>query len=180
MQPGGADIRFSKSADYTQALPFQIQRWDATDRLAEVWVLLDTVVGSSTSQSIVMHYGNGGVSGQSNGPAVFNPGNGFAAVWHLQDLTDAIGNGHTLTNNAAVKVAGVIDSGYSFNGTSAQYLNTTGIMNSPATLTLSAWATTTVTTQADFVSISNDAALESNVERSNCIFTITPGGMARR
>ena len=85
-------------------------------------------------------------------------------------MTDATGNGHTLTNTGATKTTAQIDSGYSFVGTSSTYMNCTGVMGSPATLTMSCWATTSVTTQADFVSISNDAGLESNSSGNNCVF----------
>ncbi len=165
------DLRFAKGGNLNVGYAYQVERWDATDNLAEIWVLVDTVFSASTSQGIRMYWGNAGVAAASSGSAVFSPSNGFAAVWHLQDLTDATGNGNTLnTNNAASKVSGVVDSGYSFNGTISQHLNCTGVMGSPAALTISCWATTSVTTQADFVSISNDAALESNANGANCMF----------
>ena len=70
--PGGADIRFSKT-DYTKPFPYQIQRWDATDNLAEIWVLAGYgITGTVRPRSIVMHYGNGGAANLSSGPAVFS------------------------------------------------------------------------------------------------------------
>ena len=47
---GGADIRFAK-LDGTH-LPYQIERWDAANQLADVWVLMDTVYGSNNGSEI--------------------------------------------------------------------------------------------------------------------------------
>ncbi len=129
-QSSGADIRFSKSADYTQPLPYQIERWNSAIDSAEIWVLLDTVFGGSTSQQIVMWYGNGGVQSLSNGPQVFNnTGAGFEAALHLNQGTgvkgsmgsggfaDASGNGNSGDDSVGtVPQAGIIGPGTTFGG----------------------------------------------------------------
>ena len=133
------DLRFAKGSNLNVAFPYQVERWDATDKLAEVWVLVDTVFPGS-QQSLRMYWGNATATAASNGAAVFNPANGFVAVWHLQDLTDATGNGYTLSNNAgATKSAGIIDSGYTFVGASKQYLYVKSLLGTPATTTISCW-----------------------------------------
>ena len=79
----GADLRFSKSG--TTILPYQIERWDAGAGLAEVWVLVDTIYGNDSTQSIIIHWGNPNVTDRSDGGAVFDPANGFQSVWHLSE-----------------------------------------------------------------------------------------------
>ena len=86
-----ANLRFAKGGNLNVGYPYQVQRWDATDELAEIWILVDTVFSGSTSQSLRMYWGNAGATAASSGPAVFSAVNGFVAVWHLSDLTDATG-----------------------------------------------------------------------------------------
>ncbi|MBF0432747.1 MAG: DUF2341 domain-containing protein, partial [Fibrobacteria bacterium] len=74
-QPSGQDVRFDKS-DGT-VLPFEIERWDNINKLAEIWVLIDTVYGSNASQYFTMYWGKPGVSGRSNPQLVFHTANGF-------------------------------------------------------------------------------------------------------
>jgi hypothetical protein len=77
---GGIDLRFTK-ADNVTRLPHQIDHWDATGRIAAVWVRVDSVKGNSSTQLIRMHWGNATAADSSNGTAVF--ANGFTNVWHL-------------------------------------------------------------------------------------------------
>jgi hypothetical protein len=125
----GADIRFSKTV-YSNALPFQIERWNNTADSAEIWVLLDTVLGNSLTQSIVMHSGNSSALIQSNPAAVFNDaGAHFRAVLHLNQgagvkgssgsglFADATGNGNSGDDSVGtVPSAGVIGPGTTFGG----------------------------------------------------------------
>ncbi len=131
----GADIRFSKG-NYSVHLPYQIERWvDGTgyNDTAVIWVLLDTVLGNSTSQAIVMHYGKTGATSQSNGPSVFTAAGHYKATLHLCEGTtkgaqaafvDASGNGNngddSCTNPAS---AGIIGLGQSFGGGAYGSLN---------------------------------------------------------
>src|SRR5271157_2685701 len=85
----GQDIRFSKS-DGTH-LPYQIERFDQANQLAEVWVKAD-VNGNDAAQYITMYWGNGTAADSSNGASVFN--NGFAGVWHLGETGNINANGY--------------------------------------------------------------------------------------
>jgi hypothetical protein len=118
----GADIRFSKS-NYSQHLPYQIERWvdgAGYNDTAVIWVLLDTVFGNSTSQSLVMHYGKTGAISQSSGPSVFTAAAHYQAALHLGEGTqrgaqaafiDASGNGNngddSCTNPASPGIIGL-------------------------------------------------------------------------
>jgi hypothetical protein len=82
-QSNGSDIRFAKE-DGTH-LQYEIEQWDADLRLAAIWVIMDTVYGSSDAQSITMYWGNGDAPAFSNGAAVFDTANSFISVFHLNE-----------------------------------------------------------------------------------------------
>lgn len=86
-QSAGQDIRFAKS-DGTH-LPYQIERWDQANKLAEIWVKVDVNGGDST-QFVMMYWGNGAAADSSNPAVVFQPGNGFVGVWHLGESGTAV------------------------------------------------------------------------------------------
>ncbi len=163
-QHAGQDVRFAKY-DGTH-FPYQIERWDSTDMKAELWVLVDSVRGGDSVQPaypngyLTMYWGNGSAADSQNAAGVFNTANGFLAVWHLADLNDATSNNYALTNNGtAVKTAGMIDTGYLFNGTS-QYLSVAGLLGSPGTVTMSCWTNATGTAQGGLVATGHSWELE--------------------
>ncbi len=82
----GSDIRFSKM-DGTTPQPYQIERWDNANQVAEIWVKIDNVVGTTNGgqTQFKMYWGNTGATSQSNGANVFNSSNGFLGVWHLNE-----------------------------------------------------------------------------------------------
>lgn len=84
----GSDIRFTKSNG--TLLSFEIERWDAGARRAEIWVRTDTVYGNNSNQYLMMLWGNGNAVAQSNGPAVFDTAKGIQGVWHLAGAENAI------------------------------------------------------------------------------------------
>ncbi|MDB5050089.1 MAG: putative protein of unknown function acetylesterase [Fibrobacteres bacterium] len=88
--PGGSDLRFTKAGDKTP-LAYEIERWDAAARTAEVWVRMDTIEGNSSDQYIHMHWGNGAAQDSSAGASVFDTALGFAGVWHLKEGSNEAG-----------------------------------------------------------------------------------------
>lgn len=128
----GEDIRFTK-ADGSQ-IPYEIERWDVANKLAEIWVKVDTVYGNNEKQYITMHWGFPGTSSQSKSAAVFDIIKGFAGVWHLGEVKSAIANDATAnhydgmpSDTAPLSTDGIIGTSRSFNG-SSNYLR----MNSTA------------------------------------------------
>jgi hypothetical protein len=122
----GDDLRFTKS-DGT-LLPFEIERWDSTSSLAEIWVRVDTVYGDNSSQNITMYWGNPGAKSASNGAAVFDTSasGGFGGVWHLNEpardmAKDATGNHFdgTPSDTAPAAADGRIGAAWEFNGISS-------------------------------------------------------------
>ncbi|MBF0432217.1 MAG: DUF2341 domain-containing protein [Fibrobacteria bacterium] len=79
----GRDIRFTKADG--QLLSCEIERWDVTLQLAELWVQLDTVFGNNSTQYFIMHWGKTAAVSVSKGGGVFDTAAGFTGVWHLQE-----------------------------------------------------------------------------------------------
>lgn len=82
----GSDLKFIGRA--SKSLPFEIERWNATAKRAEIWVNIDTVFGNDSSQSIKMYWGNSDASLQSINGRVFDTIDGFQGVWHLGDAAE--------------------------------------------------------------------------------------------
>jgi hypothetical protein len=101
-QGNGRDIRFSKW-DGTH-FPYQIQRWDAINQVAELWVLVDTVRGSDSAQAaypggyIKMYWGNASAADSQSSTRVFDTANGFQAVWHLAEASGGSALDATINN----------------------------------------------------------------------------------
>jgi hypothetical protein len=134
---GGEDVRFTKS-DGTP-LSYEIERWDAAQGSAEIWVKADTVFGNDNKHFLTMFWGNPGAASESNGAAVFAAANGFKAVWHLgRDCMDVTGNGYNGTNYGTVDTEGVIGISKKFDGTDSIKIN--GLLGTPSNITLSGWA----------------------------------------
>ena len=148
-QANGRDIRFAKY-DGTH-FRYQIEQWNATTRVAAIWVLADSVRGNDSSAYMVMYWGNTAAADSQNGYAVFDTANGFAAVYHLGDSTanaiDATINACSLTpsgHTTSELTAGMIGNAQSFGGSNDWYTSGTP---APAALnisnnrvTVSAWA----------------------------------------
>lgn len=96
VKENGADIRFTK--ENGSPLPFEIERWDAVNGQAAVWVKVDTVYGNNDSQFINMYWGNSASADSSNGAAVFDSATGFQGVWHLNETSGTQANDATYNN----------------------------------------------------------------------------------
>jgi hypothetical protein len=144
----GEDIRFTK-ANGSQ-LTYEIERWDAAKKAAELWVKVDTIFGNNDNQYITMHWGFPGASSLSNSAAVFDMVKGFGGVWHLGEVESAIAHDATAnhydgtpSDTAPLSSEGIIGLSRSFNGTS-NYLRMNGTAESKLNFqengTVSAWA----------------------------------------
>lgn len=111
----GRDIRFAKS-DGTP-LSYEIEDWNFAGNTAEVWVLVDQVLGNNKSQYVKMYWGNGSVATKSDGSKVFQTSNNYGAVLHINDdFLDATSNNNDGTNNGSADAAAVISDGQYFDG----------------------------------------------------------------
>jgi Uncharacterized conserved protein len=163
----GRDIRFAK-AD-TVFLQYEIEQWDAARGQAEIWVKVDTVYGNDSSHSIGMYWGNANAPGVSNGAAVFDTADGFAAVWHFNNnCGDATANNYAGTNFGAIDTEGIIGNSKKFNG--ADSIRIVGLLGSPASVSLSAWAQLDSSSSyggAEIVSLGDVAAIRMDDYRPN-------------
>ena len=113
-RPNGEDIRFSTRA--SQALPYQIEQWDADKGSAVIWVRIPQITGNAT-QEIKVHWGHASAASASSGKAVFNPSNGHLAVWHMNGpVTDDEGGTIHSTDAGTTATAGMIGEARYFPG----------------------------------------------------------------
>lgn len=144
-QDAGQDLRFAKTSSPSTHFKYQIERWDNTSKLAEVWVLVDSVKGSDSSAYITMYWGNASAIDSSSGSNVFTTSNGFVAVWHLGESSgsaeDATSNNNDGSRGGSpVQLEALIGKGQTFAG--AEQFSNSSLTNSIALngdLTISAW-----------------------------------------
>ena len=56
-KPDGSDIRFVLGDDKTP-LQFHVERWDATNQMAYIWVRMPRLSGGASTDKLLMYYGN--------------------------------------------------------------------------------------------------------------------------
>jgi hypothetical protein len=146
-QSNGADIRFTKSGN--TFLPYEIERWDAANQQAEIWVKVDTVYGSDSTQFITLFWGNAQATDSSSGASVFDTSNGFIGVWHMNEdpsagtssIKDRTANAHDATPfgsmTASNSVDGAVGKALSFDGKD-DYLNA-GNVSVPGNYSVGLW-----------------------------------------
>jgi len=174
-QSFGADLRFTK-ADNTP-LSYEIAQWDSVHASAEIWVKIDTVYGNDSTHFINMYWGNSAATDSSNSAAVFDTGNGFSGVWHLDtSCLDATINHYNGTNYGASDVAGIIGTAKKFDGTDS--IRISGLLGSPQVFTFSAWVNidTTVPLGQEVISIGDAAILRAEAT----IFSLGTHGSIHR
>ncbi len=111
-KPRGEDIRFSTATG--TRLFYQIEHWDAGSSTASIWVKIPSIKGNEVQQ-IRMFWGLPDAVGESSGPAVFNAGNGFASVIHMDEaLVDEGGLVTPKNEGATTVVPGMIGMGRHF------------------------------------------------------------------
>jgi hypothetical protein len=136
--PDGNDLVVTRM-DNTP-LPYEIEQWDQDCGEALVWVKIDTVYGNNRAQSICLFWGNRSVASSRRMGAVFDTAAGFSAVYHLSSsCTDATVNGYDGVREGTVAdTTGILVGAKRFRGN--DHITIEGLLDIPATLTLSAWA----------------------------------------
>ena len=104
-RPGGDDIRFSSANGTT--LAYQIEQWDAAQGTASIWVRIPQIKGNER-QSITLHWGKPDAASESKGAAVFNAGNGYASVLHMNSAMKEELESLTLKDQGTTAAAGLI------------------------------------------------------------------------
>lgn len=146
----GYDLRFA-DADGTH-LDYQVERWDALQGKAEIWVRVPQVDGNSDKDYITAYWGRSGADIVSDGAKVFPSQNGFMGVWHLgeggaQTRSNSVGGGNhgTAANyDGDERVEGVVGMADSLDGgTPGDYLDLgSGFADFSGGFTFSVWVCT--------------------------------------
>jgi len=175
----GSDIRFANS-DAT-FLPYEIERWDAVKKVAEIWVKVDTVHGGDSTQSLDMYWGCNNSADSSNSTAVFDTAAGFAGVWHLNEnsdsVIDATGNAFNGKNSGSTTETGLIGGSRTFSSTSNNSIKISGLLNSPSDITLSAWVKSDTSSGAgqDIITLGDAVLIRldniSGIGATGCYYT---------
>jgi hypothetical protein len=136
----GDDVRFSKANN--SRLAFEIERWDASAQVAEIWVKVDTVYGNDSSQFLTMYWGNPKAANVSNGASVFDTAYGNVGVWHLETgLVDATPNADNGIDSSTADAAGIIGRCRHFDPALHSFITipNESRFDMTTTVTLSAW-----------------------------------------
>jgi hypothetical protein len=146
----GEDVRFL-GADGAP-LPYAIESWDATAKLAAIWVKVD--VKGNAKTTLKMTWGDAGASDGSDSKKVFDTAEGWTGVWHLSEpgnttmggYKDATGNAADATQKAmtaAGSAPGRIGNALSLASASKQYLQVdlekSKLFDLPNKMTYSLW-----------------------------------------
>jgi hypothetical protein len=172
----GEDVLFRKTDGSN--LPFEIERWDSANGLAEIWIRLDTVHGNDNTHYFTMYWGNPSASAASNGGTVFDTADGFQGVWHLSEATgapvkDATANHYdgSPSATAPASVPGMVGAAQEFDG-AATFLTMPGTaagkldFHEYGTYTGSAWVLT------DTLKSGNDSLRQYIVSKGNPEYTL--------
>ena len=142
-QSAGQDIRFT-TLDGVTPLNYQIENWNASAQVANIWVDAPSIGANTTNQGVYMYWGNPSASDGQNATAVWN--SSYLGVYHLANgstlsTNDSTANNNNGTNNGVSATSGPIAGGGDFNGSS--YITTPLFQNSVTTYTISSWVRTT-------------------------------------
>lgn len=138
----GSDLLFTKANN--EPVPHEIERWAPSVNSAEIWVLIDTLTGGSTDDSLIMHWGNRRISSKQTSSPVFDTAAGFSAVWHLDENGDSVYDAtshryHGARIGSLKRSPGMIGYAQDFDTTEA-YCEMDNILNfEDDDFTLSAW-----------------------------------------
>lgn len=135
------------------ALPYQIERWDASGKRAELWIKVDSIRGNDSTQSIRMFWGNSVYSPNVQTNSVFDTSDSYQGVWHLggnssepaRDATVNRFDGNAPAGQDPLSAEGIIGRCRWFNGENSYFTmpNTAeSKLNIPQNknYTVSAWA----------------------------------------
>jgi biopolymer transport protein ExbB len=116
-KPDGADLRFFAGDNKTE-LKYHIERYDATDELAVVWVQLPRLSPNAKTDAIMVHWGNPAAAASGDSKATYDASQ--VLVLNFSDaegVKDATGNANNASESTAKPVAfGPIGQAAGFDG----------------------------------------------------------------
>jgi len=148
----GGDVRFVD--DKGRNLNYQIERWDGTRQLAELWVSVPQIVGNSAANTIFLYWGNEFAGPVASGTAVFDR---YSFVYHIEDTIVSPPGTKQVQDDSGHNDVGSIDSppsgspasvntdadgviayGVALDGRT-NFLTTSSIPQDPQSLSISLW-----------------------------------------
>ncbi len=161
-KPDGSDLRFVAGDDKTP-LKFHIERFDATNELAVIWVQVPRVSGGSTGETFWMYYGNEKAAAGDDARGSFDTPQLLSL--HLSDTAgsprDATAYAHHASESSAkLGAAGVLAGAASFDGTQRIVIAPAPSLAAPADAgaTMTAWVRSTEASANATVLAFGDAA----------------------
>jgi biopolymer transport protein ExbB len=117
-KPDGSDVRFLAGDDKTP-LKFHIERYDATNQLAFLWVRVPSLPGGTNTEKLYMYYGNQSAPSGAESAATYDANQ--VLVYHFGEQSgppvDATAYANNPTSSSAeLSTASLIAGGASFNG----------------------------------------------------------------
>lgn len=139
-KPDGSDLRFIAADDKTE-LKFHIEKYDATNELALVWVQVPKVDPADKSAYVWLYYGNPAATAVEDNHATWD--STYAATFNFAEkslLQDASANGLVASGAISVQKAALLGEAAVFNG-SAISIGASPVLKlfSPSGFTYSAW-----------------------------------------
>ncbi len=134
----GGDIRFV-AADDKSELPYFIEKFDAINELAIIWVKLPNIDPVAQGAYFSLYAGNEAAATTSNAKAVF--GDAIIADFEFGDKSLLAGssNGATITGDITAQPAGLIGGAATFSGTPATVSLPDAAVSSATGFTWSTW-----------------------------------------
>jgi hypothetical protein len=155
----GNDILFT-SNNGTTKLAHEIESYTNSNGTLVAWVNVP-LLSATTDTLLYLYYGNAAASNQQNVAGTWD--SSFKGVWHLNTVfTDSTSNSFNGVNTGTINGAGRISNGRTFvRADGDDYITVTGLMGSPASITLSAWVnlSSTDTKGAEIISLGDHASL---------------------
>ena len=180
----GADLRFV-SGDDTTPLKYHIEKYDALNELAVIWVQVPKLTAASSSEAVWLYYGNDSASAGDDAKGTYDVNQ--VAVYHfggsgaLKDYT-AYANNATQSTITSQAPASLIGPGATFAGTSTITIPATPSLsfNAQGGFAFSAWIKITDPQKNALLFSQNDGTspMVIGIDQTK-VYAGTPGKEAR-
>jgi biopolymer transport protein ExbB len=181
MQEDGSDLRFA-AADGKTALPYFIEKFDALNELALIWVQAPTLPANK-SDFIWMRYGNPQAVSAQDAKAVYDAN--YVAVYHFDAAgapKDQTGYGNNAASSTAeLRPAAIIGAGAGFNGAQKIAISATPTLKFGDTgFTFSTWVKITAPQSGAVLFAHQDGAdaVSVHIDQARIYVRVARGGKA--
>jgi len=161
-KPDASDFRFVDGDDKTP-LKYHIERFDAVNQLAFVWVRVPRVAGASNGQKIYLYYGNAKAPANGDAAGTYDKNQALVLQFSNAQPVDATAYGNQPSaSSAEVTSASLIAGGVKFNGSeSIKIPSSASLRLVPSSgATMSAWVRQDAPGGDDYVMALQDQGTE--------------------